>query len=263
MDPRILPAEDAEISDFAQKAFENHGMTFHVKATVQSLTAGTDGVTVSIQQSNGETITLKVERVILAIGITGNVEAIGLEETKVRVDNGHIKVDQWMWTGEPGVYAIGDLVGPPWLAHKASHEAVLCVERIVGIVETQSLNTDNVPACTYCRPQVASIGITEEVAKANGRKVRVGRFSFKANGKAVTLGETDGLVKTVFDAESGELLGAHMVGAEVTELIHGFAVAKTLETTELDLLRTIFPHPTLSEIMHESVLDAYDKAIHI
>ncbi|HIA21001.1 MAG TPA: dihydrolipoyl dehydrogenase [Alphaproteobacteria bacterium] len=260
---RILPAEDAEISGFAQKAFENQGMTFHVKATVQSLTAGTDGVTVSIQQSNGETITLKVERVILAIGITGNVEAIGLEETKVRVDNGHIKVDQWMWTGEPGVYAIGDLVGPPWLAHKASHEAVLCVERIVGIVETQSLNTDNVPACTYCRPQVASIGITEEVAKANGRKVRVGRFSFKANGKAVTLGETDGLVKTVFDAESGELLGAHMVGAEVTELIHGFAVAKTLETTELDLLRTIFPHPTLSEIMHESVLDAYDKAIHI
>lgn len=260
---RILPAEDAEISGFAQKAFENHGMTFHVKATVQSLTAGTDGVTVSIQQSNGETITLKVERVILAIGITGNVEGIGLEETKVRVDNGHIKVDQWMWTGEPGVYAIGDLVGPPWLAHKASHEAVLCVERIVGIVETQSLNTDNVPACTYCRPQVASIGITEEVAKANGRKVRVGRFSFKANGKAVTLGETDGLVKTVFDAESGELLGAHMVGAEVTELIHGFAVAKTLETTELDLLRTIFPHPTLSEIMHESVLDAYDKAIHI
>ena len=260
---RILPAEDAEISGFAQKAFENQGMTFHVKATVQSLTAGPDGVTVSIQQSNGETITLKVERVILAIGITGNVEGIGLEETKVRVDNGHIKVDQWMWTGEPGVYAIGDLVGPPWLAHKASHEAVLCVERIVGIVETQSLNTDNVPACTYCRPQVASIGITEEVAKANGRKVRVGRFSFKANGKAVTLGETDGLVKTVFDAESGELLGAHMVGAEVTELIHGFAVAKTLETTELDLLRTIFPHPTLSEIMHESVLDAYDKAIHI
>ena len=260
---RILPAEDAEISGFAQKAFENQGMTFHVKATVQSLTAGTDGVTVSIQQSNGKTTTLKVERVILAIGITGNVEGIGLEETKVRVDNGHIKVDQWMWTGEPGVYAIGDLVGPPWLAHKASHEAVLCVERIVGIVETQSLNTDNVPACTYCRPQVASIGITEEVAKANGRKVRVGRFSFKANGKAVTLGETDGLVKTVFDAESGELLGAHMVGAEVTELIHGFAVAKTLETTELDLLRTIFPHPTLSEIMHESVLDAYDKAIHI
>ena len=260
---RILPAEDAEISGFAQKAFENQGMTFHVKATVQSLTAGTDGVTVSIQQSNGKTTTLKVERVILAIGITGNVEAIGLEETKVRVDNGHIKVDQWMWTGEPGVYAIGDLVGPPWLAHKASHEAVLCVERIVGIVETQSLNTDNVPACTYCRPQVASIGITEEVAKANGRKVRVGRFSFKANGKAVTLGETDGLVKTVFDAESGELLGAHMVGAEVSELIHGFAVAKTLETTELDLLRTIFPHPTLSEIMHESVLDAYDKAIHI
>ena len=260
---RILPVEDAEISVFAQKAFEKQGMIFHVNAKVQSLTADTDSVTTSIRESNGKTTTLKVERVILAIGITGNVETIGLEETKIKVDNGHIEVDKWMRTGEPGVYAIGDLVGPPWLAHKASHEAVLCIERIAGIAETQSLNTDNVPACTYCRPQIASIGITEEIATANGRKVRVGRFSFKANGKAVTLGETDGLIKTVFDAESGELLGAHMIGAEVTELIHGFAVAKTLETTELDLLRTIFPHPTLSEIMHESVLDAYDKAIHI
>jgi len=260
---RILPVEDAEISVFAQKAFEKQGMIFHVNAKVQSLTADTDSVTASIRESNGKTTTLKVERVILAIGITGNVETIGLEETKIKVDNGHIEVDQWMRTGEPGVYAIGDLVGPPWLAHKASHEAVLCIERIAGIAETQSLNKDNVPACTYCRPQIASIGITEEIATANGRKVRVGRFSFKANGKAVTLGETDGLIKTVFDAESGELLGAHMVGAEVTELIQGFAVAKTLETTELDLMRTIFPHPTLSEIMHESVLDAYDKAIHI
>ena len=260
---RILPVEDAEISVFAQKSFEKQGMIFHVNAKVQSLTADTDSVTASIRESNGKTTTLKAERVILAIGITGNVETIGLEETKIKVDNGHIEVDKWMRTGEPGVYAIGDLVGPPWLAHKASHEAVLCIERIAGIAETQSLNTDNVPACTYCRPQIASIGITEEIATANGRKVRVGRFSFKANGKAVTLGETDGLIKTVFDAESGELLGAHMVGAEVTELIQGFAVAKTLETTELDLLRTIFPHPTLSEIMHESVLDAYDKAIHI
>ena len=260
---RILPVEDAEISVFAQKAFEKQGMIFHVNAKVQSLTANADSVTVSIQERNAKTTTLKAERVILAIGITGNVETIGLEETKIKVDNGHIEVDKWMRTGEPGVYAIGDLVGPPWLAHKASHEAVLCIERIAGIAETQSLNTDNVPACTYCRPQIASIGITEEIATANGRKVRVGRFSFKANGKAVTLGETDGLIKTVFDAESGELLGAHMVGAEVTELIQGFAVAKTLETTELDLLRTIFPHPTLSEIMHESVLDAYDKAIHI
>ena len=260
---RILPVEDAEISVFAQKSFEKQGMIFHVNAKVQSLTADTDSVTASIRESNGKTTTLKVERVILAIGITGNVETIGLEETKIKVDNGHIEVDKWMRTGEPGVYAIGDLVGPPWLAHKASHEAVLCIERIAGIAETQSLNKDNVPACTYCRPQIASIGITEEIATANGRKVRVGRFSFKANGKAVTLGETDGLIKTVFDAESGELLGAHMVGAEVTELIQGFAVAKTLETTELDLMRTIFPHPTLSEIMHESVLDAYDKAIHI
>ena len=260
---RILPNEDLEISTFSQKAFERRGMAIHVGAKVKSLQAGADDVTVSIQDSDGQGITLTVERVILAVGITGNIENIGLENTKIKTVNSHIEVDQWMQTGEPGVYAIGDLVGPPWLAHKASHEAVLCVERIAGIAETHSLNTDNIPACTYCRPQVASIGMTEEGAKKNGLQVRVGRFSFKANGKALSLGETDGLVKTIFDANSGELLGAHLVGAEVTELIHGFSIAKTLETTEADLLRTVFPHPTLSEMVHESVLDAYDKAIHI
>ena len=260
---RILPNEDLEISTFSQKAFERRGMAIHLGARVQSLQTGADDVTVSIQDGDGQGITLKVERVILAVGITGNIENIGIEKTKIKTDKRHIKVDHWMRTDEPGVYAIGDLVGPPWLAHKASHEAVLCVERIAGIEETHSLNSDNIPACTYCRPQVASIGMTEEMAKESGLQVRVGRFSFKANGKALSLGETDGLVKTIFDANSGELLGAHMVGAEVTELIHGFSIAKTLETTEADLLRAVFPHPTLSEMVHESVLDAYDKAIHI
>ncbi len=260
---RILPNEDLEISTFSQKAFERRGMAIHLGARVQSLQTGADDVTVSIHDGDGQGITLKVERVILAVGITGNIENIGIEKTKIKTDKRHIKVDHWMRTDEPGVYAIGDLVGPPWLAHKASHEAVLCVERIAGIEETHSLNSDNIPACTYCRPQVASIGMTEEMAKESGLQVRVGRFSFKANGKALSLGETDGLVKTIFDANSGELLGAHMVGAEVTELIHGFSIAKTLETTEADLLRAVFPHPTLSEMVHESVLDAYDKAIHI
>ena len=260
---RILPVEDAEISSFAQNVFEKQGMSFHVGAEVQSLKPTKHGVIASIKGQKDKVITLEFEKVILAVGITGNVENIGLEDSKIEVEKGHLKVNQWMQTDEPGVYAIGDLVGPPWLAHKASHEAVLCIERIAGIEETLPLDTDNVPACTYCRPQIASIGMTEEVALAKGQKVRVGRFPFRGNGKAIALGAPEGFIKTVFDANSGELLGAHMVGAEVTELIQGFAVAKTLETTEADLLRTIFPHPTLSEMMHESVLDAYDKAIHI
>ena len=260
---RILPNEDLEISTFCQKTFERSGMVLHTGAKVESLKAGVDDVTVAIKNRDGRSITLTVERVILAVGITGNIENIGLEKTKIKTRKSHIEVDQWMRTDELGVYAIGDLVGPPWLAHKASHEAVLCVERIAGMKETHPLNADNIPACTYCRPQVASIGMTEETAKERGIEVRVGRFSFDANGKALALGATDGLVKTIFDAKSGELLGAHMVGAEVTELIHGFSIAKTLETTEADLLRTVFPHPTLSEMVHESVLDAFDKAIHM
>ena len=260
---RVLPVEDAEISDFAHKAFTKQGMTLHTKATVKALKTAKDSVTATIVAEGGKTSDVTVDRVILAIGITGNVEDIGLEGTKVTVDRGHVVVDEWLRTGEPGVYAIGDLVGPPWLAHKASHEGVLCVERIAGLPDLHPLEVTNIPGCTYCRPQVASIGLTEQAARDAGHEVKVGRFPFMANGKAIALGEPEGLVKTVFDAKTGELLGAHMIGAEVTELIQGFAVAKTLEGTELDLMHTIFPHPTLSEMMHESVLDAYDRAIHI
>jgi len=260
---RVLPVEDAEISDFAHKAFTKQGMTLHTKATVKALKTAKRSVTATIAAEGGKISEVTVERVILAIGITGNVEDIGLEGTKVTVDKGHVVVDEWLRTGESGVYAIGDLVGPPWLAHKASHEGVLCVERIAGQPDLHPLEVTNIPGCTYCRPQVASIGLTEQAAKDAGHEVKVGRFPFMANGKAIALGDAEGLVKTVFDAKTGELLGAHMIGAEVTELIQGFAVAKTLEATELDLMHTIFPHPTLSEMMHESVLDAYGKAIHI
>ena len=204
-----------------------------------------------------------VERVILAVGITGNVEGIGLEGSKVKVDRGHIVVDEWLRTGEAGVYAIGDVVGAPWLAHKAMHEGVICVEKIAGEKGVHPLNTSNIPGCTYCNPQVASVGLTEAGTKEKGHKVRVGRFPFIGNGKAIALGEDQGLIKTVFDADTGELLGAHMVGAEVTELIQGYTIAKTLETTEAELMGTIFPHPTLSEMMHESVLDAYGKMLHM
>ncbi|MDP6351833.1 MAG: dihydrolipoyl dehydrogenase [Alphaproteobacteria bacterium] len=260
---RVLPVEDAEISALAHKAFEKQGMTLHVGSTVKALDKTKAGVTATIAKGDGKTDKLSVDRVVLAVGITGNVENIGLDGTKVTVENGHVVVDEWMRTGEPGVYAIGDLAGPPWLAHKASHEGVLCVERIAGVGDAHPLDISAVPGCTYCRPQVASIGLTEQAAKDAGHEVRVGRFPFLGNGKAIALGEPEGLVKTVFDARTGALLGAHMIGAEVTELIQGFAVAKTLETTELDLMRTIFPHPTLSEMMHESVLDAFGRVIHM
>jgi len=211
----------------------------------------------------GKKETLTVDRVVLAIGIVGNIENIGLESTKVKTDRGHIVTNQWMETDEPGVYAIGDVCGPPWLAHKASHEGVLCIEKIAGKNDVHPLNTARVPGCTYCMPQIASIGLTEAKAKEAGHEVRVGRFPYIGNGKAIALGESDGMIKTVFDANTGELLGAHMIGAEVTELIQGYAIAMQLETTEEDLMHTIFPHPTLSEMMHESVLDAYGKAIHM
>ena len=258
----ILPVEDAEISALARKAFEAQGMIIHTGATVTSLQKAAKNVTAVIDLGNGKTSNLTVDRVILAVGITGNVEDLGLEGTKVAVDRGHIVADQWLQTGEPGVYAIGDVVGPPWLAHKASHEGVICVEKIAGLPDVHPLNTSNIPGCTYCMPQIASVGMTEQAAKDAGRKVKVGRFPYMANGKAIALGESEGLIKTVFDAETGELLGAHMVGAEVTELIQGYCIAKRLETTESDLMHTIFPHPTLSEMMHESVLDAYGRAIH-
>jgi dihydrolipoamide dehydrogenase len=259
--PRILPVEDAEISAFAHKAFEKQGMTLLTGAAVKSLDKGDDQVTATIE-TDGKTRELTVERVISAVGIVGNVEDIGLDGTRVRVEKTHVVADQWMATGEPGVFAIGDLTGPPWLAHKASHEGVICVEKLAGIAGLHPLDTRRIPGCTYCQPQVASIGLTEAAAEEAGRKVKVGRFPFMANGKAIALGEEQGLVKTIFDAATGELLGAHMIGAEVTELIQGFAVAMQLETTEADLMHTVFPHPTLSEMMHESVLDAYGRAIH-
>jgi dihydrolipoamide dehydrogenase len=260
---RILPAEDAEIAQFAHKAFEKQGMKLMTGAKVKSVTTSKSGAKVEVEDAKSKVSTVDVERVILAVGITGNVENIGLEGTKVKVEKGHVVVNEWLETGEPGVYAIGDLVGPPWLAHKASHEGVICVEKIAGLDHVEPLIATNIPGCTYCHPQIASIGLSEEKAKAAGHEVRVGRFPFIGNGKAIALGDDQGLVKTVFDAKTGELLGAHMVGSEVTELIQGYAVAKTLETTEVELMHTVFPHPTLSEMMHEAVLAAYDRAIHI
>jgi dihydrolipoamide dehydrogenase len=260
--PRILPVEDAEISAFAHKAFEKQGMKIHVGTTVKALKKGTDNVTVTLAAGD-KTSELTVERVILAIGIVGNVENIGLEKTKAKVEKTHVVINEWCETGEPGLYAIGDLVGPPWLAHKASHEGVLCVEHIAGVKGVTPLSTANVPGCTYCRPQVASVGLTEARAKELGHDVRVGRFPYIGNGKAIALGEPEGFIKTVFDKKTGELLGAHMIGAEVTELIQGYTIARNLESTEHELIETIFPHPTLSEMMHEAVLDAYGQVIHI
>lgn len=258
---RILPVEDDEISAFAAKRFETQGIRVITSAKAGNLRKTENSVTVAVE-AGGKTEDITVDRVIVAVGITGNVENLGLEGTGVAVDRGHIIVDQWSRTGEPGVYAIGDLTGPPWLAHKASHEGVICVEKIAGL-DPHPLDPLGIPGCTYSHPQVASVGLTEAKAKAAGRSVRVGRFPFVGNGKAIALGEPDGFVKTVFDAKTGELLGAHMVGAEVTELIHGYVVGKTLETTEAEFMRAVFPHPTLSEMMHEAVLDAYGRAIHI
>jgi dihydrolipoamide dehydrogenase len=259
---RILPVEDEEVSAFAKRAFEKQGMKILTSATVSGLKKGTNNVTATIT-AGGKTQELTVDRVISAVGIVGNVENIGLEGTKVKVEKAHIVIDQWGFTGEPNVYAIGDVAGPPWLAHKAMHEGVLVVEKIAGVKGVHPMVTTNIPGCTYCQPQVASIGLTETAAKANGRQVKVGKFPFIGNGKAIALGEPEGFIKTIFDAKTGELLGAHMIGAEVTELIQGYSVAKTLETTEAELMATVFPHPTLSEMMHESVLAAYGRTLHI
>jgi dihydrolipoamide dehydrogenase len=259
--PRVLPVEDEEISAFAHKAFEKRGIKLRTGATVKALQKGAGTVTATIE-ANGKSEQLTVERVIMAVGIVGNVEGLGLEGTGVKVDRAHVVSDGYCRTGEPGVYAIGDLVGPPWLAHKASHEGVICVEKIAGLDNVHPLDVSKIPGCTYCTPQVASVGLTEAAAKANGREVKVGRFPFIGNGKAIALGEPEGMVKTVFDARTGELLGAHMIGAEVTEMIQGYTIARTLEATEEDLMHTVFPHPTLSEMMHEAVLDAYKRAIH-
>ena len=260
---RVLPVEDEEISQFAHKAFVKQGMKIKVGTTVTKLEKGADNVTATLKAKDGKTETLTVDRVILAVGIVGNVENNGYEQAGLKLDKTHVVVDKWGATGVPGLWAIGDLVGPPWLAHKGMHEGVIVAERIAGVKGVHPLNASNVPGCTYCWPQVASIGMTEAAAKAAGRKIKVGKFPFIGNGKAIALGESDGLVKTVFDAETGELLGAHMVGAEVTELIQGYAIAKTGELTDAELAATIFPHPTLSEMMHEAVLAADGRALHI
>ena len=260
--PRILPVEDEEISTLARKIFEKQGIVIHTDAKLGALDKRADGVAATITLGDGKSIAVEAERVISAVGITGNVEGIGLEATSIVVERGHVVVNEWLQTAEAGVYAIGDLVGPPWLAHKAMHEGVICVERLAG-EDVQPLDTTMVPGCTYSLPQIASVGLTEAKAREGGREVRVGRFPWIGNGKAIALGETEGLVKTVFDAKTGELLGAHLLGPEVTELIQGYAIARGLETTEHELMRTIFPHPTLSEAMHESVLAAYGRALHI
>ena len=258
---RIVPAEDPEISSLLRKSLEKQGMKIMTGAAVKGLKTSAQEAVVTVEQS-GKKHDIRVDRVILAVGIQANIENIGLEKTAVKVEKGVIQVDEWGQTAEPGVYAIGDITQGPWLAHKASHEAVVCVEKIAGVKNVHPVDRRNIPGCTYCHPQVASVGLTEEGAKQAGYDVKVGRFPFVGNGKAIALGEPEGLVKTVFDAKTGELLGAHMIGAEVTEMIQGFGIARTLETTEEDLMHTIFPHPTLSEMMHESVLDAWNRAIH-
>jgi dihydrolipoamide dehydrogenase len=259
---QILPVEDKEISAFAQKSFEKQGMKIYTKSTVKALKKNKDSVTATLDL-NGKAQELTFDRVIVAVGIEGNTENLGLENTQVKVLKGHIVTNEWCATDEPGIYAIGDVAGAPWLAHKASHEGVLCVEKIKGLKAAHPLKKTNIPGCTYSYPQIASVGLTEEAAKASGKSdLKVGRFPYLANGKAIAMGEPEGLIKTIFDGKTGELLGAHMIGAEVTELIQGFCLAKTLEATEQEIMDTIFPHPTLSEAMHESVLDAFGRAIH-
>lgn len=258
---RILIAEDAEISAQARKAFEKRGMKILTSTKVGPLHKEGDEVKTVLETPKGKQ-ELTVDRVICAVGVVGNVEALGLEGTGVKVERSFVVIDEFCRTGEPGVYAIGDLAGPPCLAHKASHEAVICVEKMSGR-SPEPLHLLNIPGCTYSRPQIASVGMTEAQANESGHKIRVGRFPFMANGKAVAMGEPDGMTKTIFDAETGELLGAHMIGAEVTEMIQGFVIARTSELTEAELAETVFPHPTISETMHESVLAAHEGALHI
>ncbi len=259
---RVLPVEDAEISAFAKKAFVKQGMKILEKTTVKKLDRTPGKGVVAHLESNGKTETAEFDTVISAVGIVGNVENLGLEALGVKIDRTHVVTDEFCRTGVPGLYAIGDIAGAPWLAHKASHEGVMVAELIAG-GHPHPIKPGSIAGCTYCHPQVASVGLTEAKAKEQGYAVRVGRFPFIGNGKAIALGESEGMIKTVFDAKTGELLGAHMVGAEVTELIQGYVVGRSLETTEEDLMNTVFPHPTLSEMMHEAVLDAYGRALHI
>lgn len=259
---RILPVEDKEISDMARKSFEKQGIEIHTSVKVSGLMKKGDQVETIFATKEGKQRRI-FEKALVAIGVVGNTEGLCLEGSKVKVEKNQIETNQWCETAEPGIYAIGDVAGAPWLAHKASHEGVIAAERIAQSSSIHPLKKDNIPGCTYSYPQIASVGLTEEKAKEKGLKIKVGRFPFMANGKALALDESEGLIKTIFDEKTGELLGAHMIGANVTELIQGYVIAKTGELTEAELMHTIFPHPTLSEMMHESVLEAYDKALHI
>lgn len=259
--PQVMPVEDAEISALARKRFEKQGMKILTEAKVTKVTKAKGSVTATVETKDGKTQEITAEKLISAVGVQGNIEGLGLEKLGVKTDRGCVVIDGFGNTNIPGIYAIGDVAGPPMLAHKAEHEGVICVEAIAG-KNPHPMDKGMIPGCTYCNPQVASVGLTEAKAKEAGHKVKVGRFPFVGNGKAIALGEPDGLVKTVFDEKTGQLLGAHMVGAEVTELIQGYVVAMNLETTEEELMHTVFPHPTLSETMHESVLDAYGRVIH-
>jgi dihydrolipoamide dehydrogenase len=259
--PQILPVEDAEIAAHARKRFEKQGIKIMVGTKVTAVEKGADSVTATVDDGKGGVQKLTADRLISAVGVVANVEGLGLEKLGVKLDRGVVVTDGLGRTNVPGIYAIGDVAGPPMLAHKAEHEGVICVETIKGL-HTHAMDKAKIPGCTYCHPQIASVGLTEAKAKEQGYDVRVGRFPFVGNGKAIALGEPEGLIKTIFDKKTGQLLGAHMVGAEVTELIQGYVVAMQLETTEEDLMHTVFPHPTLSEMMHESVLDAYGRVIH-
>jgi dihydrolipoamide dehydrogenase len=261
MSDRILPVEDEEISGLAHKAFTKQGIKIHTSSQISKITKNKHDLSATLI-NNGKEQVLKAEKILMAVGIVANTEALGLEKTKVKLDKGLVQVNQHCETDEAGIYAIGDIIHGPWLAHKASHEGILVAEKIAG-KKTHAINKLNIPGCTYSMPQIASVGMTEKQAKDKGLTIKVGKFPFIGNGKAIALGETDGLIKTIFDEKTGELLGAHMIGAEVTEMIQGFVIHKTMEGTEEDLFNIIFAHPTLSEMMHESALSAYNKAIHI
>jgi dihydrolipoamide dehydrogenase len=261
--PQVMPVEDAEIAAFAKKQFEKQGLKILLDAKVTKVEKGAKSVTAHVEQKGGKVEKITADRLISAVGVQGNIENLGLEELGVKTDRGCIVIDGYGRTNVPGIYAIGDVAGPPMLAHKAEHEGVICVEKIAGVPGVHPMDKLMIPGCTYCNPQVASVGLTEAKAKEAGHDIRVGHFPFVGNGKAIALGEDQGMVKTIFDKKTGQLLGAHMVGAEVTELIQGFVIAMNLETTEEELIHSVFPHPTLSEMMHESVLDAYGRVIHV
>ncbi len=260
--PRILPAEDEEISLAARKAFEKQGIRILTEARIESVGRNEAGVTADVRLADGAVDSVAAERMILAVGVQANIEGLGLEDLNVQTQNAVVSTDGYGRTSVPGIWAIGDVAGPPMLAHKAEHEGVICVETIKGL-STHPLEKERIPGCTYCEPQIASIGLTEAKAREDGREIRVGRFSYRGNGKAVALGAGDGIIKTVYDAHTGKLLGAHLLGAEVTELIQGFAIALKLGATDQDLIHTVFPHPTLSEMIHESALDSEKRAVHM